>query len=129
MLNTKRGKKAFTSLAFLLFFASIGLNFFQHQKIRKLSTEGHGKMPAMNQSKIAVTSNREGIRGISEAATFSGKEREPHRDQVDELEYQLDAAEEELDIALKQISDAAERESEIEKKSVRFRNISSFKAL
>lgn len=117
MENKKIIKNLIIGLIALSFLVSIGLNIFQYQQIRKLSKGANGGMPTENQSASDVISGPEVMQGGSSGGmTFTGKTTEPNQYHADDLEYQLNAAEEELDIALKQISDEAARKSELKKK-------------
>lgn len=117
MENKKIIKNLIIGLITLSFLVSIGLNIFQYQQIRKLSKGANGGMPTENQSASDVISGPEVMQGGSSGGmTFTGKTTEPNQYHADDLEYQLNAAEEELDIALKQISDEAARKAELKKK-------------
>jgi hypothetical protein len=58
--------------------------------------------------------------GPSGGTTFTGKAKIPNQEQTDDLEYQLDAAEEELDMAQKHLAYKVARKAELKKKETKF---------
>jgi len=99
---------------------SIGLNIFQHRQIKKLSQGVNQETPVDNES----TGNRVSgpgkavQKGAMESTTLTGKAKEPNKNDSDDLNYQLEASEEELDMAHKQLSDELTKKTESSKNAI-----------
>ena len=104
----------------LSFLISIGLNIFQSQQIKKLS-RGVNQETSVNNESTGNTISGPGEavqKGATGRATLAGKEKEPNKDEVNDLNYQLGAAEEEVDMANKQLSDELAKKAESVKNAI-----------
>ena len=104
MVNKKANKKVIIALVCLAILGATGFFLYQHHQIRKLSQANvspEKQVPGHNE-----VTQKETIQGTALDAKEKGKE------DIDELEYQLDMAEEELDMVHKQLSDELARKDE-----------------
>jgi hypothetical protein len=92
----------------------IVLTIFQHQQIRKLSEDDATETVAKDESAGETIPGPVEIpeESITKSTAVTEIEKETHVDEVDELEYQLDAAEEELDMVHEQLSDELSKKEE-----------------
>lgn len=114
-------KKIIKNIAILLICLSlpvlIGLNIYQHQQIKKISNGVTSEKSVNNGSTANATSvkeNPEGEKAV-QVTTLAGKVKPAGNSASDDLSYQIDAAEEELDMAKKQLSDEEAKKAELKK--------------
>ncbi|MDB9822810.1 hypothetical protein OAC89_03840 [Deltaproteobacteria bacterium] len=96
------------------------LSIVQYQQIQKL-TEGatSEKVVESESTGVEMPGSGETVqKSDTQRTTVKGMEKEIYKDDIDELTYQLDAAEEELDMAHEQLSDELSRRSEFSKNSI-----------
>lgn len=96
-------------LVCLLVLASVGLNIYLHQKLRKLSLENAPQLAARNETVTPVPETA--VQEIADAILPAVREATSD-DNIDDLEEQLAAIEEELDKANNQLSDKRKKEAE-----------------
>lgn len=105
------------SLTVLLLFASVGFNIYQHQQIKglseKITSENMVQADSSSRSGSAAVKNPGQSR--KKDIAFNGKGGKTGADKIDELEYQLDAAEEEVDMATAQLSEELAKKEEYRK--------------
>lgn len=109
METTNKTKKILIVLACLLVAVLIGYVIFQNQQIRKLSKDVNSDMTSGSDSA------GKDVSGQTDAAQNNTARTGPVADasnEGDDLKYQLEAAEEELDAANKQLSDDAAQKAE-----------------
>ena len=107
-------------LAGLLILALSGLSLFQHQQIKKLSRDVDIK------TLVTDESAGDSIPGPAEIpeetdtqrTAVAGIDKETSKAEIEDLEYQLEAAEEELDMAHEQLFDELVRKEELRKKEL-----------
>jgi hypothetical protein len=93
------------------------LNIFQYQQIKKVSRNTNSETTANSASASPVTSDKEDImqkKGVKSTALAS-KEKASAGGNDDDLNYQLDAAEEELDMVHNQLSAEQTKKAELKK--------------
>jgi len=114
-------KKIIKNIAIVLICLSlpilICLNLYQHQQINKYSKSITSETSKNNLSTANATSAKESPVGEKavQVTPPAGKAKPSDNSASDDLSYQLDAAEEELDMAKKQLSDEEARKAELEK--------------
>jgi hypothetical protein len=112
MENTNKTKKIFIVLACLLIAALIGFIIYQHQQIKKLSQGVNSENIADNESAGKKAPVQGDITQNSPTQNNIPATKEKGLSDSDDLGYQLNAAEEELDSANKQFSDEAAKKAE-----------------
>jgi hypothetical protein len=108
-------KKIGIGLAGLVFVALIGYVIFQHQQIIKLSQGANPESVVVNESTGAATPGKD---VSAQKAALVSKVGKPSGSDVEELSYQLDASEEELDMAHKKLSDEQRKKAEFSKNMI-----------
>lgn len=95
----------------------IGLSIYQHIQIRKLSQEVTQETALNNDMSGHKASETARIaqNDISEDAPSLSNRETPNKDDINEIQDQLDATEKELDGALAQLSDELSRQAELKK--------------
>jgi hypothetical protein len=108
-------------LAGLLFLVSIGVNFFQYQQFKKLSEKTvPGKM-AKNESFSNSIRDSESApvkmvqKSKMESTASVSKDEKIDTSEINELEYHLNAAEEELDMTSEQLVDELDKKAEFKR--------------
>jgi hypothetical protein len=90
----------------------IGLSIFQHQQIKKLSENAVPDTITKDESTgDPMSAPVEMVqKSVAKSTGPVSKEKESYTGEINELEYQLDAAEEELDMTNEQLSDELSKE-------------------
>jgi len=101
----------------LLIAALIVLNIYQHQQIKKISQKGNLETPAESTSTSPMTSDKENTvqKKTAKSATLVSNDKTSVGKDGDDLNYQLDAAEEELDMVNNKLSSEEKKKAEIKK--------------
>ena len=106
----------------LLILTSIGLNIFQYQLIKKLSENAAPKAVTKEESIDAPMTAP--VEMVQESTLKSigpaDKEKDSSMSDINELEYQLEAAEEELDMTSEQLSDELSKKMELKRAASQF---------
>jgi hypothetical protein len=100
------------SLTILLLLASLGFNIYQYHQIKGLSGKIIQTNPSDNTSSITY---KTGDNRDSKDNLLKVIENKPITEEINELEYPLGAAEEEADIANKQLSEELTKKEEYRK--------------
>jgi hypothetical protein len=113
-------KKIAFGLAGLVFVALIGYVIFQNQQIKKLSQGANSESVVVNGSTGAAASGKDvtAQKALAQNPTIESKVEKPSGSEVEELSYQLDASEEELDLAHKKLSDEQKKKAEFAKNAM-----------
>lgn len=104
MVNKKANKKVIIALVCLAILGVTGLFLYQHQQIRKLS-----------QANVSLEKQVSGHNEVTQKETIQGTDLDAKgkvRNDTDDLIYQLEMAEEELNMVHKQLSDELARKDE-----------------
>jgi hypothetical protein len=113
--------------------ALIGLNIHQHQQIEKVSQGTNAKTRVENSATTnqAAVKQSPSSKGLNKPANLAPNKYASGNSEVDDLNYQLDAAEEELAMVNRQLSENKAKKAEAEKVSVelqkKYREDTSFK--
>jgi hypothetical protein len=108
-------------LAGVLILVSIGFNIFQYQRNKRLSEKPVPEKIAKNESTSDSISNSESapVKIVQKSERKStvpiSKEEKSITSEIDELEYHLNAAEEELDMTSEQLSDELSQKAKYKK--------------
>lgn len=121
MDTKKTGKNLAVFLICLSAIALIGLNIYQHQQIKRYSQDVNHKTSQETSVDVGstggeVSGSDKGVqKGDTKRITVAGVEKNTSIDEVDELEYQLEAAEEELDMVHEQLAEDEAKKAEQKK--------------
>ena len=116
-----RTKKSLIKSAYWLIGLSIlvliGLSIFQQQQIKKLSENVDAETVAKDKSAGGAIPHQAETpqESSTERTVVAGIEKKASKDEINDLEYQLHAAEEELDMAHEQLSDELSQKAEYSK--------------
>lgn len=106
MESTKKSKNIIIGLICLSLLVSIGFNIYQHQQIKKLSQAGiRGESADVEATGNKIPGKDDAAQGKAAQISAGTAINNAGNVDINELEYQLNAAEEELDYVLKQLTD------------------------
>jgi hypothetical protein len=95
--------------------ALIVFNFYQHQKIIRLSHGENPQVSAMNESKVTKPPEN---KDAAQSSALPEEKKGTSNNDFDDLKYQVGAAQEELDMVNKQLSDETARKAELRKNEI-----------
>jgi hypothetical protein len=120
MDKQKAFKGMVIGLACVVLLGLTGFIFYQNQQIKKLSQSAESATPLKDKTtrEANLIPNATPIKTSAQNASVSKKQGYHSENDIEELNYQLNASEEELDMAQKRLSDEQKKKAEIKKAQI-----------